>query len=61
MLFSAVGALPGVGEYLPGQLTVWASRVLEEGGTWWPALGVSLGLILGALAGAWVVLERQEL
>ncbi len=61
MFLSATGALPGLGEYLPGQLTVWASVVLEDGGTSWPALWVSSGLILGALVGAWVVLERQEL
>jgi len=59
---SAVGALPQVGEWLPGQLTAWAAQLMNGGGdAAWPALLVSLGLIAGALGGAWIVLERQEL
>ncbi len=59
---SAVGALPQVGEWLPGQLTTWAAQLMNGGGdTAWPALAVSVGLIAVALLGAWAVLERQEL
>jgi ABC-2 type transport system permease protein len=61
MVLSAMGALPGVGAYLPGQLTVWAGGLVDGGGASWPALWVSLGLILAALVGAWMVLDRQEL
>jgi hypothetical protein len=31
------------------------------GGAAWPALGISLGLILVALVTAWLIFERQEL
>jgi ABC-2 type transport system permease protein len=63
IVLSVAGALPGVGKYLPGQLVAWAGD-LVKGATSspaWPALGVSLGLILVALAGAWLIFERQEL
>jgi hypothetical protein len=35
--------------------------VMHSGGTFWPALGASLGLILATLVAAWQILERQEL
>jgi ABC-2 type transport system permease protein len=58
----AVGALPRVGEYLPGQLVSWAGGLMNgTGGASWPALWVSVGLILVALVGAWAIFERQEL
>lgn len=62
MAFTAIGALPRVGEYLPGRLVSWAGRLMNaSGAVSWPALWSSLALILGALIGAWVVFERQEL
>lgn len=63
IVVSAIGALPRVGEYLPGQLIAWAAGLAKGtgSGSSWPALWVSLGLILIALVGAWAILERQEL
>jgi ABC-2 type transport system permease protein len=62
IVVSGIGALPKVGDYLPGRLTAWGTAlVLGAGGTWWPALWVSLGLIVVALLGAWLIFERQEL
>ncbi len=62
MILTAIGAVPRVGEYLPGQLIAWARAVMGgSGAASWPALWTSLGLILVALVGAWLVFERQEL
>lgn len=62
MVLSALGALPTVGDYLPGQLVSWAGWLMNGGGDpAWPALWTSLGLIVAALIGAWRVFERQEL
>jgi ABC-2 type transport system permease protein len=56
------GAIPRVGDYLPGTLVVWgAGLVTGADQAYWGALVVSLGLILAALLGAWLVFERQEL
>jgi ABC-2 type transport system permease protein len=62
MILTAVGALPTLGDYLPGRLITWAGGLMDGGGqTWWSALWGSLGLILVALLGAWRIFERQEL
>ena len=62
MVLSALGALPTVGDYLPGQLVSWAGWLMNGGGDpAWPAVWTSLGLIVAALIGAWRVFERQEL
>jgi ABC-2 type transport system permease protein len=56
------GALPKVGEYLPGQLIGWGvGRLAGSDVAAWPALWVSVGLIAGALALAWLAFEKQEL
>jgi ABC-type transport system involved in multi-copper enzyme maturation permease subunit len=62
ILLSVLGALPRINEWLPGQLTGWAGRVMQaESATAWPALAGSVGLIVVALAGAWLIFKRQEL
>jgi ABC-2 type transport system permease protein len=62
MVLSVAGALPKVGEYLPGRLVSWAGRLMNGGGSAsWPALWGSVGLILVALIGAWAIFERQEI
>ncbi|MBN1179551.1 MAG: ABC transporter permease subunit [Anaerolineae bacterium] len=59
---SILGAIPRLGEFLPGQLLNWgALLVLGETGSFWPAVGISVGLIAGAFAVAWAAFERQEL
>jgi len=56
------GALPKVGEYLPGQLINWGAGLMAgSGAPAWPALGVSFGLMVGALILAGLIFDRQEL
>jgi ABC-2 type transport system permease protein len=62
IVVNGVGAIPKVGDYLPGRLTAWGSALAKGvGGASWPALWVSLGLIAVALLVAWLIFERQEL
>lgn len=57
-----LGAIPGLGDYLPGHLLAWGSELMMGGGTpAWPAVGVSLALIVVALVGAKLLFDRQEL
>ena len=62
VVLSALGAVPRLGEAMPGSLITWAGGLAAgEGGSAWPALAVSVGLIVLALLVAWVILEKQEL
>jgi ABC-2 type transport system permease protein len=62
IVLTGVGAIPRVGEYLPGQLITWGRSLVTGGsGTFWPAVWISLGLIVASLAAAWLIFERQEL
>ena len=62
VVLSGLGAVPGLGEYLPGQLNTWAAHlVTARAEPAWTALGVSLVLIVAALLVAWLAFERQEL
>jgi ABC-2 type transport system permease protein len=62
MVLSLLGALPGVGDCMPRQVIGWATALGNgTAETYWPALGVSLGLIFGGLAVACLVFNRQEL
>lgn len=66
LILAALGAIPGLGQYLPGHLATWgamlagipAAAPLAALG---PALGISLGLIVLSLVAAWLLFERQEL
>ncbi len=64
MLFilGLTGSIPGLGEYLPGQLLSWGGGLMagaDEAS--WPALGISAAIIVVALMGARFIFERQEL
>jgi ABC-2 type transport system permease protein len=62
VVLSALGAVPRLGDYLPGRLTTWAASLFAGGGdSAWPALAVSVGVIVAALLAAWLIFERQEL
>ena len=62
LIVLTVGAIPGLGRYLPTHLTTWgAGLVLGGGPTGWAALAVSIGLMAASLLAAWAVFERQEL
>ncbi len=61
-LLGLLGAIPRVGEILPGQIITWGALLMSQTGkAYWPALWVSLGIILAALVGGWLVLRKQEL
>jgi ABC-2 type transport system permease protein len=56
------GSLPRIGEFTPAFLPTWgAALALAQPLTAWPALAISVILIVAGLAGACVLLERQEL
>jgi ABC-2 type transport system permease protein len=62
LVLGAAGAIPGLGQYLPGQLAAWGTALLADPtARSWPALWISLGLILVSLLAAWAVFRRQEL
>jgi len=62
VLVGGIGALPTIGEYFPGRLFSWAATLLLGGnGTAWPAFGISLGIIAGALLAACIIFRRQEI
>jgi ABC-2 type transport system permease protein len=61
IVISGIGAIPTIGNYLPGRLFSWgASLVLGGTITAWPALWISLGIIAAALITACLVFRRQE-
>lgn len=62
LILGLVGTIPGWGDYLPGQLLVWgASLMAGKTDAFWPAFGVSLGIIVAAFIAAWRIFETQEL
>jgi ABC-2 type transport system permease protein len=62
MVLAVLGSAPKLGEYLPGQLLNWGAGLMAGSSTaYWPALWVSIALIVAALLGACVAFARQEL
>jgi ABC-2 type transport system permease protein len=62
IVISLLGSLPRVGEYFPSQIASWGRHaVLGSSETAWPALFVSLGLIIASLIASWLAFERQEI
>jgi len=62
ILLSIFGAFPSLAQYLPTELIQWGGSLLAGQATpAWPALWVSLGLIVAYLLGAWLVFRKQEL
>jgi ABC-2 type transport system permease protein len=61
IIIGGIGALPSIGDYFPGHLFSWGvSLVLGGNVSAWPALWISLGIILAALVAACLVFRRQE-
>jgi ABC-2 type transport system permease protein len=61
-ILGLTGSIPGLGKYLPGQLLAWGGGLMAgKADAFWPALWVSLGIIVVALIGARLIFERQEL
>ena len=62
LVLAALGAIPRLGEVLPGQLAAWAGSLYSlKPITAWPALWVSLGIIVVCLAAACILFEKQEI
>jgi ABC-2 type transport system permease protein len=61
ILIGGLGALPRIGDYLPGKLFGWGiALVLGPGEPAWGAVGVALVLIQIALRSAILIFRRQE-
>ena len=62
LLMALVGSLGKLGEYLPAQLINWGGALMAgSSATYWPALAVSLGLILACVVVALIAFQKQEL
>jgi ABC-2 type transport system permease protein len=63
LLISAIiGIVPSIAKILPGELLNWGGSILlGKPQTAWPALWVSLAIILVCLVGARVIFDKQEL
>jgi ABC-2 type transport system permease protein len=63
LLFLAVlGSFPPLKEKLPDQLILWGTGLMSGSHmAYWPALLISVGIILASLLGAWLVFRKQEL
>jgi ABC-2 type transport system permease protein len=61
-VLGVLGSIPTLGGFVPGQLVSWGASLMQQTGqAAWPALWASLGIILAALLGGWLVLRRQEI
>lgn len=57
-----VGSLPRIGEFTPAHLPAWGTALaLNQPLTAWPALAITIGITVLALAAACLRLEREEL
>jgi ABC-2 type transport system permease protein len=62
VILGLVGAIPNLGEYLPGELISWGTRLMQgDTSSSWTAIGTSVGLILISLLAAWLIFNKQEL
>lgn len=62
LILEVLGALPGIGKYMPAQMLGWGIGLLNgSAAAYWPALGICFAIIVIFLAGAWRIFERQEL
>ncbi len=61
IIIGGIGALPRLGDYFPGKLFGWGAALMTGAGeAAWPALGISLGMIVAALLAACLIFRRQE-
>jgi ABC-2 type transport system permease protein len=62
VVLSMLGAIPGMGKYLPGELISWGTRMMQgDTSSSWAAFGISVGLIVISLLASWLVFKKQEL
>ena len=61
-ILGLTGSIPVLGKYMPGQLLAWGGGLMAgKAEVFWPALWVSVGIIVVALLGAKLIFEKQEL
>ena len=62
IVLGILGSIPGIGKFMPDTLIANAGQIALGGAAEsWVGLWVTLGLMLVALLGAWVVFRRQEI
>ena len=62
VILLVLSSLPRISDFSPIGLLSWGSSIIDGGSTtYWPALGISLALVVGSLVIAWFHLERQEI
>ena len=62
VIIAGVGSLPRIDDYFPGRLFSWGGMLVLGGGDpAWAAFWISLGIIVLALAIAWLCFEREEI
>jgi ABC-2 type transport system permease protein len=61
LLMSLISGLPTIGSAMPDKLVGWGVSLFTQPAPAWPAVWLSLGLILAALLIAWFVFRKQEL
>ena len=62
VIIAGVGSLPRIDDYFPGRLFSWGGMLVLGGGDpAWAAFWISLGIIVLALAIAWLYFEREEI
>lgn len=61
-LLAIFGAFPSLAQYLPAHLVTWSATLWVPGAaTQWTVVWISTGVVLAALAAAWLIFRRQEL
>ncbi len=59
---AVVSAVPRIGNYMPGKLLGWGTNLIAgRGGSYWWALGVTIGVIVFCLYFAQRLLENKDL
>jgi ABC-2 type transport system permease protein len=62
LILALLGSFPPLKDKLPDQLVQWGAELMTGAHTaYWPALLISVGIILASLLGAWLVFRKQEL
>jgi ABC-2 type transport system permease protein len=62
LAIALLGSIPWLSKYLPGELVTWGARLMHgDTTTSWVAFGVSIGLVVVSLLGAWLTFRGQEL
>ena len=61
IILSVLSAVPVIGDYLPGKLLGWGTGLLDSGGAYWWALGITCALIILCVYLAQRILKMREL